>query len=209
MAFHDRVRAYLQTIAPQRATNGDIRQNLGVKHHQQVFQATRLLMESGQIHGRRYGNEWEFWVNADSHDVESPAMTKAVESPKRETPAMNSRTFEELARNVMSRHFGAPLRSGRANGVPKIFDMVSADGQIVGDAKYYTLVGGERLPPAKFSVIAEHVWLLEKTKTQHRFLVFGNEIRVPQMWLARYRELIDNVDFFFLTKDGGLTLIDR
>jgi hypothetical protein len=28
---------------------------------------------------------------------------------------------------------------------------VSEDGEIVGDAKFYTLVEGERLPPAKFS----------------------------------------------------------
>jgi hypothetical protein len=51
----------------------------------------------------------------------------------------------------------------------------------VGDAKYYTLVGGKRLLPAKFSVIAEHVWLLEKTEALGTSLVFGNERRVPEL----------------------------
>jgi len=55
-------------------------------------------------------------------------------------------------------------------GIRKQFDYVSADAQVVGDAKYSTLVGGERLPPAKFATIAEHVWLLEKTNAPMQFL---------------------------------------
>jgi len=104
----------------------------------------------------------------------------------------------------MSKHFGEPLATGEAAGVPKRFDLVSADGQIVGDAKYFTLVGGERLPPAKFSVIAEHVWLLEKTTARVRFLVFGNDRRVPGVWLKRYGHLVEQVVFFFLSDEGQL-----
>lgn len=203
MAFHDRVLAYLQSTTPQRATNSDIRHNLGAQHHAQVFQATRLLMESGQIHGQRYGNEWVFWADAVSRHVESPVIADLIEPPTaRAKPVMDSRTFEEVARKVMSEYFGTHLPRGEAHGVPKLFDMVSADGQIVGDAKYYTMVGGERLPPAKFSVIAEHVWLLEKTAASHRFLVFGNDRRVPEMWLVRYGELVSGVAFYFLCDSG-------
>jgi hypothetical protein len=68
--------------------------------------------------------------------------------------------FENVARKVMSTHFGVPLVKGRAQGIPKDFDMISADGKIVGDAKYFTMVRGVSIPPAKFSIIAEHVWLL-------------------------------------------------
>jgi len=91
--------------------------------------------------------------------------------------------------------------------VPKAFDLVSPDGSIIGDAKYFTLVKGQRLPPAKFSVIAEHVWLLEKTDALTRFLVFGNQREVPQFWLKRYGSLVSAVDFYFLTEAGDLELL--
>jgi len=90
---------------------------------------------------------------------------------------------------------------------PKRFDMVSPVGDIVGDAKYFTLVCGHRLPPAKFSVIAEHVWLLGKTGAATAFLVFGNDRQVPLLWLKRYGVLVSRVDFYFLTDDSILELL--
>jgi len=60
------------------------------------------------------------------------------------------------------------------------------------------------IPPAKFSVIAEYVWLLEKTNAATKFLVFGNDRRVPETWLTFYGNLIDNIDFFFLDYDNHL-----
>jgi hypothetical protein len=66
------------------------------------------------------------------------------------------------------------------------------------------MVQGQGLPPAKFSVIAEHVWLLEKTGSRVKFLIFGNDRRVPEQSLKRYSQLLDGVDFFFLATDGKL-----
>jgi hypothetical protein len=109
-----------------------------------------------------------------------------------------SMKFERLAGKVLSKHFGVPLTRGKIPEIPKEFDMTSPDGQIVGDAKYLTMVRGKRLPPAKFSVIAEYVWLLEKSPATYKFLVFGNDRRVPEEWLKRYGHLIENVVFFFL-----------
>ena len=82
--------------------------------------------------------------------------------------------------------------------------MVSPDGDVVGDAKYFTLVQGQRLPLAKFSIIAEHVWLLERTGAPITFLVFGNDRQVPVLWLQRYGNLVSGVVFYFLTDDGVL-----
>jgi hypothetical protein len=87
-------------------------------------------------------------------------------------------------------------------GVPKIFDLVSEDRRIVGDAKFYTLVNGIALPPAKFAIIAEHVWLLEKTGAPTVFLVFGNDRRVPESWLAKYGSLAAACQFYFLTRNS-------
>ena len=86
----------------------------------------------------------------------------------------------------------------------KRFDLISTDRTIIGDAKFMTLVGGTRMPPAKFHVIVEHVWLLEKTPAERRFLVFGNQIEVPRQWLQRHSCLVDSVEFFFLHEDDTL-----
>jgi len=50
--------------------------------------------------------------------------------------------------------------------------------------------------------IAEHVWLLEKTNADHKFLVFGNDRRLPEEWLKRYSNLVEDVSLYFLTNDG-------
>lgn len=70
---------------------------------------------------------------------------------------------------------------------------------MVGDAKFYSMVRGERQPSAKRSVIAEYVWLLEHVRAEHRFLVFGNDRRVPQGWLKDYGHLVvKKMEFFFV-----------
>ncbi len=115
-----------------------------------------------------------------------------------------ARAFESAARQALSEYFGKPLTSGSIGQVPKIFDFVSDDRTLVGDAKFYTLVGGVSSPPAKNSIIAEHVWLLEKTEARTKFLVFGNDRRVPEQWLKRYSGLIGDISFFFLAMDGKL-----
>lgn len=69
------------------------------------------------------------------------------------------------------------------------------------------LVGGERLPPARLATIAEHVWLLEKTNAPEQFLVFGNDPEVPLRWLERYDPLAGGVQFFFLSDDGHLEVL--
>lgn len=83
--------------------------------------------------------------------------------------------FEDAMRDVMSKYYKEGLSPGQIDSVPKLFDMISDDKDVAGDAKYLTMVRGESLPPAKFSVIAEHVWLLEKTNATIKFLVFGND----------------------------------
>ena len=120
------------------------------------------------------------------------------------TPSATPRAFESDARAILSEHLGVPLSTGYVPGVPKRFDFVSADGSVVGDAKFLTLVGCTAPPPAEFSNIAEHVWLLEKTNAPTRVLVFGNDRRVPSEWLRRYGHLAADVRFYFLTSDGEL-----
>lgn len=112
--------------------------------------------------------------------------------------------FELDARKAMSAHFGTSLAPRPVSPVPKVWDYVSPEGQVVGDAKYYSLVNGTGLPPAKFSAISEHAWLLHHVPAEHRFLVFGNDRRVPRLWLDRYGDLAPEIEFYFLDADGNL-----
>jgi len=109
-----------------------------------------------------------------------------------------SEQFEQSVREFLSQKWKIPLKKGTLPGVPKEFDMISLDGKIVGDAKYYTMVRGVALPPAKFATIAEYVWLMEKTKAEKKFLVFGNSREVPNKWLEKYQSLLhENIAFYF------------
>lgn len=98
----------------------------------------------------------------------------------------------------MSQYFGVRLTEKNPSGFPKRFDMVSPNENIVGDAKFLTLVHKRNLPPAKFMEIAGHVWLLEKVNAKRRLLVFGNQKRVPEWWLEKYGSLAQNVEFYFI-----------
>ena len=93
---------------------------------------------------------------------------------------MGGQAFEVVAGRVMSAHSGVPLGPRKVAGTPMRFNLVSPDVSIVGDAKYYTMVRGVSLPPAKRWVIAKYVWLLEHTQAMQRFLVLGNDRRSPR-----------------------------
>lgn len=201
----ERVLDYLWSTGPQGATNAQIREATGVEPHQQVYMITQELKRKGKIASRRDGHEWVFFIG------ESPELL--LQSPGRAAPSLpasglTSAQFETLARNVFSQYFGVPLKPGKLPGVPKLFDLVSMDGQIAGDAKYFTLVGGQHLPPAKFSIIAEYVWLLEKVSAAHKFLAFGNDIEVPKRWLDRYERLCPDISFYFLSDAGEISLLN-
>jgi hypothetical protein len=122
--------------------------------------------------------------------------------------SLSWKEFENEARKIMSRYFGVRLIEKNPIGFPKKFDMVSIDESIIGDAKYLTLVRGEKFPPAKMMEITGHVWLLEKVNAKIRFLVFGNQKAVSELWLDKYGKYKQNVAFFFISKDGTLEKLE-
>ncbi len=206
MTQAENVVAYLWSVLPDGATNSEIAESLGIGSHQIVFMITRDLMRRGLIRGDREGRTWTFY------GVEDPAALLAGRArwprgAEWSGGTMSPAGFEALAGRRLSERYGVALSPGSVSGVHKRFDFVSPDRQVIGDAKYYTLVGGVALPPAKFSIIAEHVWLLEKTRAPSTFLVFGNDRRVPSLWLERYGNLARAVAFYFLTDEGGLDLL--
>ena len=201
----ERILDYFWSILPGVATNSQIRVATGIKSHQQVYLLTQQLLYAGRIQGEQRAREWAFWASESlAIQLASPGPAPRREVSLRAAKELTPQAFEELARQVMSEHCGVALMPGEIPGVPKRFDLVSANKEIVGDAKYFTLVRGQRLPPAKFSIIAEHVWLLEKTGAPITFLVFGNDRQVPVLWLKRYSSLVSDVVFYFLADNGTL-----
>lgn len=131
-----------------------------------------------------------------------------VESDKKDFDKVTPSRFEEIARSVMSKHFFQELFPQKIESIPKLFDLVSLDRTIVGDAKYLSMVRGASIPPAKFSTIAEYIWLLEKTNAEKKFLVFGNDKRVPKEWLKRYGNLVSDVEFYFIDSNQKIERLD-
>ncbi|MCJ7510877.1 MAG: hypothetical protein MUP14_08340 [Dehalococcoidia bacterium] len=138
----------------------------------------------------------------ESPSAAGPTRTAAAPDEAGGAAGLGLPQFEELARLKFGELFQASFRVGSVRGVPEKFDLVDEQKGFVGDAKYLTMVRGRGVPPATFSVVAEHVWLLEKTRAKKKFMVFGNDERVPQQWLAEYGHLVGDVEFYFMT-DGG------
>ena len=137
------------------------------------------------------------------HVAEEPSTTLGT-GPAWTNDTAPAVRFEAVARRVLSDHYAVDLTRGSLPGVATLFDFVSPYRRVVGDTKYFSLIGGVGLPAAKFSIIAEHVWLLEKTGARTTILVFGNDRAVPLRWLARYGALASSVAFFFVHDDATL-----
>ena len=106
-----------------------------------------------------------------------------------------SKKFEQDVKIFLLKKWKINLeeRKIKIGNVTKKFDLVSDDYNLIGDVKYYKNIS---VPAAKWSTIAEYVWLLEKTSAKKKFLVFGKDIQVPERWLKRFGELT-KVEFYF------------
>ena len=104
--------------------------------------------------------------------------------------------FEDETRKYLSSKFKTNFEEKEiiVGKTKKKFDLVSEDNQWVGDVKYYKNI---QTPSAKFSTIAEYVWLLEKVKAKNKFIVFGKDKEVPERWLSRYGSLVKDVKFYY------------
>ena len=111
---------------------------------------------------------------------------------------LESAKFEESVRDFCIKEFNVSFKAEKIkiNDVSKSFDLVSDDSKHIGDVKYYRMCPNNGVPHAKLSTISEYVWLLEKTEAQHKFLIFGSDIKVPMYWLNRYKSITD-VQFYF------------
>jgi hypothetical protein len=66
----ERILDYLWSVAPEMATNSQIREGTEIRSHQQVYLLTRDLMYARLIQGEQRGHEWVFWAD------ESPGVRR-------------------------------------------------------------------------------------------------------------------------------------
>lgn len=201
----ERILDYLWSIVPDEASNSQIQKATGISSHQQVYMLTRELMGVGWIRGTQREREWAFCAN---ESVYAQFISPGQPSPQlRHSSTGRDHAlwgFCDQVWTVMSDHLGVTLESRGVPGVPWRFDLVSPDMDIVGDTLYFAPVQGQRLPLAKYAVISERVWLLERTGATVKFLVFGNDRYVPVLWLDRYGHLVSDVVFYFLSDEDVL-----
>lgn len=84
------------------------------------------------------------------------------------------------------------------NGVMFEFDLVSDDGEIIGDAKFLKNI---KIPAAKWDNISHYIWLLEHSRAKIKFMVFGNDREVPERYLKRFEPLTGDVEFYFFSNE--------
>ena len=129
-------------------------------------------------------------------------LTATTETPRRYHPPA-APSFPAHARSVLSARWGTSLQRRAAvlpGGHAEMFELVSGNGRIVGDA--VSLADRGESAEARSAAIAEAVLIVgHVANADRRFLVFGQDWDVVSRWLTRYRLLLDGVEVWFLDGD--------
>ena len=77
---------------------------------------------------------------------------------------MDWKEFENIGRRALENELDTILTSEKIsiNGKIKSFDLLNIDENIVGDVKYYKMTSGGNDPSAKFSILNEYSYLMQK-----------------------------------------------
>jgi hypothetical protein len=198
---------YLWAISPDGATNAQLANALGIASQQTVYMLTQELARWGRIRSERQGRTWVFYAANSALVGTASALARARwgSSGSGERAAAQ---FVAVARHVLSVRYGADLAPRTVPGIRKRFALVSPDFQVVGDAKYVAGSTDAGLAPAKFAMISEDVWLLEKCQAERVFMVFGGDRQTPALWLKRFGELATGVAYYYQADDGALERLD-
>ncbi|MBI3405861.1 MAG: hypothetical protein HY046_10445 [Acidobacteria bacterium] len=206
----------LQTDSDRLFTDDEICEALNAgksqKDRDAVVENLREMLRSGEI--RRFKQDDKMVTGLrqseklalrpkDKGKKEEPggalAKRDTVEVTVRPEEALAVKDFSEKAREVMMEFYGRPLKPRKIGGT-KIWDYVSTDGMVVGDARWF----GSSVPAAR-AFISEAVWLLEKVGAVQKFVVFGGETEVPRQWLELWATLCpEDIALFYLDGKGDL-----
>lgn len=120
--------------------------------------------------------------------------------------------FENVARKALEDELGCILNGGKINinGKVKDFDLLNIDENIVGDVKHYKMTSGGNNPSAKFSVLNEYSWLMQKLEQYQKqkwkkIFVIGEDLTVVKKYISTFDAWLDDIEIYFCDADGKLT----
>ncbi len=125
----------------------------------------------------------------------------------------NWRIFEDNIRRLVEKLYQTSFPKGefvRINGKTKKFDFVDLKHGIVGDCKRYGFTKTGKRPSAKFSILNEYVWLLQKLSPHwKKFIVIGDNESLVRKYVNEYAPWLDEVTIFFSDGQDKLIPIKR
>ena len=119
--------------------------------------------------------------------------------------------FENIARKLIQTELETILNSGKINinGKTKDFDLLNIDEKIVGDIKHYKMTSGGNNPSAKFSVLNEYAWLMQKleqfdNQKWKKIFVIGQDRKVVEKYISTFDLWLDDIEIYFCDSDSTL-----
>jgi hypothetical protein len=209
---------YLKKISPEWATYDVIQKDTKIQPATQIFQIIKLLLSYGMIvseRGHFRENEWAFSVRPSINSALDLIPQARVGQATRIEVVHETSTdplqleFEARAAITLGSHFGLPFQKSVPVGVPKKFNLVSTDGEFIGEAVYFPPGEAESTIRLRFSLITENVWMLEKAHGTHKFLVFNSHRDALLDWIGRFGQLIPHIEIFLLSESGQLEQLHK
>ncbi len=124
---------------------------------------------------------------------------------------MDWRKFEKIARNAIQKELGCNLSNEALDitGKSKNFDLVNKEKGIVGDIKYYSMTKGGNMPSAKFSILNEYAWLMQRleisTKQKwKKVFVIGPDVNMIQKYIKTYENGLDDIEIYYCSVNGQI-----
>jgi len=125
---------------------------------------------------------------------------------------LNWQEFENVARKAIENELETILNGGKINinGKVKDFDLLNIDENIVGDIKHYKMTSGGNNPSAKFSVLNEYSWLMQKLEQYQKqkwrkIFVVGEDQVMIKKYISTFDAWLDDIEIYFCDAKGKLT----
>lgn len=129
---------------------------------------------------------------------------------------MNSKKFEEIARDAIQKKLGCKLSNRKLNitGKDKNFDLVNRDKRIVGDIKHYSMTKGGNIPSAKFSTLNEYAWLMQRLEIStnqkwKKIFVIGADKSLVEKYIEMYGKWLDDIELYYCSENGKINRITQ
>ena len=123
----------------------------------------------------------------------------------------NWRIFEDNVRKLLEDLYKTTFLKDdfvKINGKTKKFDFVDSKNKIVGDSKYYSFTKTGKRPSAKFSILNEYIWLLQKLPLNwKKFIVIGKDEILVKKYVDEYLPWLEGIKIYYSDGKNELKII--